>query len=63
MKCQMRQESPVSGFGLEEAIVAGGPAGGALRINRLLEEAIKKSRIYLSGGCGPCEPFETRRPF
>jgi len=40
-----------------------GPAGGALRVNRLLEEARKKSRMYLSGGCGPCEPFETRRPF
>ena len=56
----MRQSSPVSGLGLEEAIVAGGPAGGALR---LLEEARKKSRIYLSGGCGPCQPFETRWPF
>ena len=44
-------------------IVAGGLAGGALRVNRLLEEARKKSRINLSGGYGPCEPFETRRPF
>ena len=37
--------------------------GVALRVNRLLEEARKKFRMYLSGGCGPCEPFETRWPF
>ena len=43
--------------------MAGGPAGGALRVSRLLEEAKKKSRMYLSGGRGPCEPFETRWPF
>jgi len=48
---------------LEEAVVVGGPAGGALGVNRLLEEARKKSRMNLSGGCGPCEPFETRGPF
>ena len=35
----------------------GGTAGGSLRVNRLFEEARKKSRIYLSGGCGQCEPF------
>ena len=59
----MRQESPVSGFGLEDAVVAVGPAGGALRVSRLLEEARKNSSMYLSGGCGPREPFETRRSF
>jgi len=35
-----------------------GPSRGSLRVNRLLGVARKLSRMYVSGGCGPCEPFE-----
>ncbi len=40
----MRQWYPVSGFGLEVVILAGDPAGGALRLDRPLGETRNKFR-------------------